>query len=190
MKSRPATLADHLASNLRQFRNWWKWSQKQLAEHAGLPSSLITRIEKGKANPRLREIQKLAIALKVEAIGLLDPTTPLMNVDEYRRQLFWKHVQRGKSDECWIWIGARDKKSGYGKFALAGKVVYPHRAACAIAAPLAEHWTVDHKCTNRRCVNPAHLDVTPFGRNLHTRDRRIETNKMRSITEALLNRLK
>ena len=59
--------------------------------------------------------------------------------------------------DCWLWTGSLSKK-GYGR--LAGK--YAHRLVWeSLVGPLnGSH--LDHRCLNKPCVNPDHLEpVTP-----------------------------
>jgi len=60
--------------------------------------------------------------------------------------------------ECWIWIGGREPK-GYGIFALLGRQIRAHRYAyeCAIG-PILPGLVLHHRCSQRACVNPAHLE--------------------------------
>jgi len=68
---------------------------------------------------------------------------------------------------CWTWLG-RTTKDGYGliNIRVDGKHTSPraHRLAyeTLTGAKIGEGMELDHKCYNRRCINPAHLEeVTP-----------------------------
>lgn len=84
---------------------------------------------------------------------------------------FWSKVD--KSAECWTWTAYRNA-NGYGKFwdatssasASDGKV-YAHRWSYVhhfgdIPAGL----EVDHRCGNRACVNPLHLEAVSHRVNM------------------------
>lgn len=61
---------DLLAFNSKYFRLVQEWSQLQLAEQAGISRRLVERIEVGKANPSLENLEKLADAFGVEMADL------------------------------------------------------------------------------------------------------------------------
>jgi hypothetical protein len=76
---------------------------------------------------------------------------------------FWEKVDRRGPDECWPWTAAT-KGHGYGMFAVAkvdGRVILrqAHRMAYELAVgPIPEGLEIDHTCSVRNCVNPAHLE--------------------------------
>lgn len=65
---------------------------------------------------------------------------------------------------CWLWIGY-PKKNGYGEFSMGRnrKHIYAHRFSYERAvAPIPHGMQIDHRCRQRCCVNPDHLEaVTP-----------------------------
>ncbi|MFB9268012.1 multiprotein-bridging factor 1 family protein [Bradyrhizobium erythrophlei] len=58
-------LRDTLARRVRELRLHAKMSQRELAEDADMRQALISRIERGEANPTLDSIAKIAVALDV-----------------------------------------------------------------------------------------------------------------------------
>lgn len=84
-------------------------------------------------------------------------------------------------DGCWTWLGAR-LASGYGRINLslpAGGTIatLAHRASWQ-AFRRGEHQDRDihHKCRNRACVNPAHLQLLSHRENCATGNRKNGTN--------------
>lgn len=71
---------------------------------------------------------------------------------------FWGLVQRGQSDECWIWDGDRDR-DGYGVFFWHGKRAGAHELALSFTSGEQRLADLDtcHSCDNPPCCNPAHL---------------------------------
>lgn len=65
---------------------------------------------------------------------------------------------RGVTGRCHIWRPKPSEK-GYGRFWL-GKTVRAHRFAYEQAVgPIPDGYDIDHRCRNRRCVRPSHLEA-------------------------------
>ena len=79
---------------------------------------------------------------------------------------------------CWIWTGAVETDSGYGRFHAGGgrrsHIVAAHRwsYAAAFGVPLDELDTVRHDCDERFCVNPACLRTGTRADNIADQIRR------------------
>lgn len=74
------------------------------------------------------------------------------------KERFWSKVN--KTDDCWLWTGALCT-SGYGVFGIESKkIVLTHRLSLewALGRSIIEGLVARHKCRNRHCVNPEHLE--------------------------------
>lgn len=67
---------------------------------------------------------------------------------------------------CWEWVGAR-VGDGYGAFKRAGKRQSAHRVAYVLVkGTIPTGLDLDHRCRNRSCVNPEHLEPVTRGENV------------------------
>lgn len=87
-----------------------------------------------------------------------------------------------KSDDpggCWEFVGYRF--NGYGKFGIsARKTVLAHRFAYKLwVGPIPDRHHLHHRCENRACVRPDHLEPVPAGTHSreHVRARGIVSNQ-------------
>lgn len=71
---------------------------------------------------------------------------------------FWSKVTKGSANECWLWIGHRDRLFGYGRIGGHGTVLLAHRASWILHhGEVPRGLCVLHRCDTPACVNPAHL---------------------------------
>ena len=75
------------------------------------------------------------------------------------RQRFEKFVAK---NDCWLWTGA--KRGAYGSFRYEGKMESAHRIAYMLYnGPITG--IVRHRCLNRMCVAPHHLELGTLKQN-------------------------
>ena len=78
---------------------------------------------------------------------------------------------------CWLWKGARNKRTGYGKFQDRGRTILAHRASYQFFKGMIPDGLVvrhvEHSiCGNKHCVNPNHLRLGTHKEN--TADRKTD----------------
>lgn len=75
------------------------------------------------------------------------------------RERFFRHVDVIlQDDSCWLWLGTRNRRSGYGRFRLNGRLLAAHRVAWEFEFdPIPDGMNVLHRCDNPPCVRPSHL---------------------------------
>lgn len=84
-----------------------------------------------------------------DAVGSI-PTAPTT---------FWSRVDIRGPDDCWQWTG-KPSDRGYGRLRFGGKETTAHRVAYSLTAgDISKNMCVRHKCDNRLCCNPAHLEI-------------------------------
>lgn len=99
-------------------------------------------------------------------LGTTDAT--LIYGDDLAR--FWSKVDRRADDECWPWLGSLDR-DGYGRWRTkTTHMLASRRAYELLIGPIPEGMHIDHVwergCTQRDCVNPAHLEPVTPGENV------------------------
>ena len=70
---------------------------------------------------------------------------------------------------CWIWLGPLKKGTLYGK--ASGKHAH-RRFYAAFKGAIPNDLTIDHKCKNKLCCNPDHLQAVTIQKNLETRPKK------------------
>lgn len=83
---------------------------------------------------------------------------------------FWAQVNRGDETDCWLWLGAKSRETGYGNFKpIPSQCLPAHRAALMLSGVELDDRHVHHKCGTRLCVNPVHLELLTVAehRQLH-----------------------
>jgi hypothetical protein len=98
------------------------------------------------------------VVMKRDAMFLLTP------VQEAR---FWSKVSIGDPDECWPWLGCRNKK-GYGVVRVNRWDLTSHRVSFTLSyGIILSDTNVCHSCDNPPCCNPEHLFLGSHEDNQH-----------------------
>ena len=72
-KRTKSSLRGTLGQRVKEFRLSLNMSQTELAERARIRQPLVSKMERGRGNPTLDSIERIATALGVNAIQLLGP---------------------------------------------------------------------------------------------------------------------
>lgn len=68
--------------------------------------------------------------------------------------------------KCWVWCGAPTKHP-YPRLVFEGKSWLAHRLSYSVYnGELLSGFVIDHLCSNKRCVNPDHLEQVTQGVNV------------------------
>lgn len=90
---------------------------------------------------------------------------------------FWAKVDVQEEAECWEWQGAINSQ-GYGSFNIGSRSHQAHRIAWTLenGPPPSSHGkvavVVRHRCDNRKCCNPSHLELGSQFQNVQDRNER------------------
>lgn len=92
---------------------------------------------------------------------------------------------------CWPWIGSVNKNTGYGKKQVNGRSELAHRWMFeSILGPIAKGMVINHLCSNRKCVNPHHLEVVTQMENCqHGAGAKLNPQQVSEIKAAKVNKV-
>jgi hypothetical protein len=107
---------------------------------------------------------------------------PLRYIDRHQGSTFgpdYRIEDRGYSTPCWVWA-KRMLKSGYGAMRVNRRQQRAHRVYYERAnGPIPEGQEPDHKCKQKACVNPEHLEPVTHTENMR-RARHVKMNLARA----------
>lgn len=90
------------------------------------------------------------------------------------------HIVDGQPSPCHIWTGpdsGTGKGGGYGRMSLNSQTVAVHLVVYThYYGYIPGKKQVDHKCNNRLCCNPSHLELMSHLRNQRLRAKRAKEN--------------
>ena len=119
----PRRIEAALAANLREWRTRRGWSQSELATRAGLSKGMLVQVEQAQTNPSIATLCKLANALGIALLKLVEITDEPVVRRVTAADVAWLWRGRSKASaaglvagveapvpvELWEWhIGARD----------------------------------------------------------------------------------
>lgn len=85
--------------------------------------------------------------------------------EEFTR--FMRRVDKSAPNGCWAWLGGKEN-GGYGSLQRDWTKVWAHRVMWEhVRGVIPKGMHIHHKCTNKSCVNPEHLEMlTPQAHSL------------------------
>lgn len=147
-------------------RKLWDWalSNCELGRRYGYPPSAIRYMRTQLGIPKFKVEPKQKV-VGVDRSEAQNPPIGISQIEaEELERRFWDKVHVRGDDDCWPWIGRRDKH-GYGRlFAWTEKGTKSSRGAHRIAYAIKNggvpaNKLVMHSCDNKWCCNPAHLSA-------------------------------
>lgn len=78
-----------------------------------------------------------------------------------------KRIEPEPNSSCWVWVGWRRSRLGYGGIYRNGRTSDAHRYVYErLIGPIPHGLQIDHLCRVPACVNPAHLEPVTMQENV------------------------
>lgn len=102
-------------------------------------------------------------------ITLTAPSVSLAGKSQALEDRICDRFEVDQETGCWVWIGTRWSRNGYGRIYFGGKERAAHVVVyLLLRGPYGRGLVLDHAvCQNRACVNPAHLEPVSVKENTH-----------------------
>ena len=89
-----------------------------------------------------------------------------MKLTDSDKERFLLKVAVSSKEKCWNWTACLSAR-GYGRFQLNGNTYAAHRVSFVLHGGILEKdKEIDHKCRNKSCVNPDHLQQITHKENV------------------------
>ena len=139
-------------------------SSEQLNDYFG-DNSKVSSNEVPRATNRQRLIRDVSVGVLEEHRSYNILRAESVKENSELRVRFMSKVTRSSDVACWEWNAAKNEQ-GYGAFNIEGKTWLAHRVAYFIfRGETPKDLTIDHKCVNRWCVNPFHMQLVSLEEN-------------------------
>jgi DNA-binding XRE family transcriptional regulator len=174
----PQRIEAALAANVREWRRRRGWSQSELAARAGLSKGMLVQVEQAQTNPSIVTLCKLANALGIALVKLVEVTDEpvVRRITPADVAWLWRGRTKGSAAgliagveapvpvELWEWrIGARDGYDAIAHPSGTREFIYVLEGAAAISVDGVEVVAVAGECAVFQADRP-HRYASAHGR--------------------------
>jgi hypothetical protein len=105
----------------------------------------------------------------------LSPHSSKDEVSKYRlrgepivdRLLFRTSIPEDRDNDCWVWLGTTNDKGYAQMIGDNGRPIAAYRVSYQeFIGPIPDGMEIDHLCSNRKCINPKHLEAVTHYENI------------------------
>ena len=174
----PRRIEAALAANVREWRRRRGWSQSELAARAGLSKGMLVQVEQAQTNPSIATLCKLANALGIALVKLVEVTDEpvVRRITPADVAWLWRGRTKGSAAgliagveapvpvELWEWrIGARDGYDAIAHPSGTREFIYVLEGAAAVSVDGVEVVAVAGECAVFQADRP-HRYASAHGR--------------------------